>query len=420
MRSLSAYRTSCARRCSRSTIYTGRWPTFKEHFSSGATAMWTTLEPVQLDGSVLEGGGQILRNAMSYAAIFRRPLKIEKIRANRRPPGLKAQHAAGLVLLSQISQGSHLQSAVMNSQNITFHPGINTPGHYTADPRTAGSTTLLLQISLPCLLCLPPNSHSTLTLKGGTNAAQAPQVDYTQRVLLPFLNHHFGLEVQLDIKRRGYWPKGGGELYVSVPSIQGKLPAITLKDCGNVVSISGIAYVAGKLPQHLVNELCASALRCVQADNLLRGVSNTSIQILKDSDSLGSGMGIVLVATTDTGCVIAGTALGVKGKAPKEVGEEAANELARNLREGGCVDEYMQDQMIIFLALAEGRSTVRTGPLTLHTRTAIWVAEQMTSAKFTIEEEVTDKGVATNLIHCDGIGWSYTRPAEAHTEQTGT
>ncbi len=32
----------------------------------------------------------------------------------------------------------------------------------------------------------------------------------------------------------------------------------------------------------------------------------------------------------------------------------------------GCVDEYMQDQLIIYMALAAGRSRVRCGPLSLH------------------------------------------------------
>ncbi|EJU06379.1 RNA 3'-terminal phosphate cyclase [Dacryopinax primogenitus] len=380
--------------------------------------MTSNTEHVVLDGSVLEGGGQILRNAMSYAAILRRSLRIDKIRVGRDQPGLKAQHAAGLVLVSQISEGSQFEGADVKSQSIIFQPGITTSGHYTADPQTAGSTTLLLQISLPCLICLPPDSYSTLTLRGGTNAVQAPQVDYIQRVFLPFLKQHFGIDVRLDIKQRGYWPKGGGELHVSVPSISGTLLPMDLKERGKVISVSGIAYVAGSLPQHLVHELRSSALDCMRDEGHLAGVHDITVDILKDQNCIGSGMGIVLVARTNTGCVLAGSALGVKGKSVKEVGEEAARELGKNLLEGGCVDEYMQDQMIIFLALAGGRSTIRTGPLTLHTKAAIWVAEQMTSARFTIEEEVDRHGVATNLIHCDGIGWSYIPPADRDPEET--
>jgi RNA 3'-terminal phosphate cyclase (ATP) len=75
------------------------------------------------------------------------------------------------------------------------------------DPVTAGAATLLLQISLPILLFAPSTTASTLTLKGGTNATNAPQIDYIQHVFLPFARRHFGLNVDLDVRRRGYFPK---------------------------------------------------------------------------------------------------------------------------------------------------------------------------------------------------------------------
>lgn len=88
----------------------------------------------------------------------------------------------------------------------------------------------------------------------------------------------------------------------------------------------------------------------------------------KNENCLGSGSGIVLWAETSGGCWIGGSEVGRKGKDPESVGQVAADELVKALKEGGCVDEWLQDQMIIFLALAEGKSSVRTGPLTLHTK----------------------------------------------------
>jgi len=123
----------------------------------------------------------------------------------------------------------------------------------------------------------------------------------------------------------------------------------------------------------------------------------------KDVGNNGSGSGIVLWAETDTGCILGGSGLGSKGTDAATVGRDAADELIKAIEGGGCVDEYLQDQIIIFLALAKGRSTVKTGlPLTLHTQTAIWVAEQMTGAKFTVQE--SESGFTT--IICDGIGYT--------------
>jgi RNA 3'-terminal phosphate cyclase (ATP) len=263
-----------------------------------------------------------------------------------------------------------LIGAVKDSQTLQFIPGTIGTGSYSADPGTAGAITLLIQVALPCLLFSPspPCAISILQLRGGTNAIQAPQIDYTQRILLPFLQKHFNIDVELDIIRRGYYPKGGGEVSVKIHSRSEPLPPVTLLERGDVISIRGRAYVAG-LPTKL-----AKTCRDAAAALLTRkGIDPSIIDIeyLREmpANAVGAGSGIVLWAQTETGCIIGGSAIGQKGVEAEDIGREAAEELVRNLRHGGCVDEYLQDQWIIFGVLAKGKSKVRCGlPLTLHTR----------------------------------------------------
>ncbi|KAJ3482502.1 hypothetical protein NLI96_g6942 [Meripilus lineatus] len=361
------------------------------------------LERITIDGSVLEGGGQILRNSVALSALLSKPITIENIRHNRRPPGLKNQHAAGLQLAAEISS-ANLIGCTLKSSTIHFDPGrISTSSPYLADPHTAGSTTLLLQISLPCLLFSDSPEPSDLTLRGGTNADHAPQIDYTQQIFLPFLRWHYGLEPKLKIRMRGYYPKGGGEIYFSMPPIQGPLPSITLTNRGNLKIIRGKAYVAG-LRRSVASQMRTSAIAQLTASGISRQLIDIEEVQERERDAVGSGSGIVLWAETDEGCLLGGSAIGLKSRSPTSVAEEAVKELVRNLEHGGCVDEYLQDQIIIFLALAQGKSTVRTGPLTLHTRTGIWVAEKLTNAKFEVEEQ-SDGSI---LLSCTGIG--YTAP----------
>jgi RNA 3'-terminal phosphate cyclase (ATP) len=275
-----------------------------------------------------------------------------------------------------MSKGSTLKGAVKDSQEVEFLPGEITPGTYTADTGTAGSITLLLQIALPCLLFIPPNPQQTqtqtvesiLTLRGGTNAIQAPQIDYTENIFLLFIRQHFGIEAKVDAKLRGYFPKGGGEVKATIQARDTPLPAVTLLERGEVTSITGRVYVAG-LPPKLAKDCRDAAVASLVKQGIDRAIIDIPYLREPQGSHIGAGSGLVLWATTENGCIIGGSAVGEKKKDAIELGREAAEELGRNLAHGGCIDEYLQDQWIIFGALAEGKSRVRCGlPLTLHTR----------------------------------------------------
>ena len=312
-----------------------------------------------VDGSVLEGGGQILRNSVAYSALLRKPIAIENIRQNRKPPGLKPQHAAGtpgslfkLAMLSHtIAKGLRLAAHICSGQltgcepkstSIDLVPGqIQTPGSYTADPGTAGSTTLLLQISYPCLVFSQASEPSEITVRGGTNAAQAPQIDYTDQVFLPFLRQHLGLAPKLTIRRRGYYPRGGGEVHLNIPPTRGPLPPVNLTERGAVKYIFGRAYVAG-YPARMADEIRAAAV-----DNLVSaGLDPKIIRIdsvrERDTEAFGKGSGVVLWAETEGGCRLGGSSSGLRGQSLASLGDAAASELVRNIDHGGCVDEYLQ------------------------------------------------------------------------------
>jgi RNA 3'-terminal phosphate cyclase (ATP) len=228
----------------------------------------------------------------------------------------------------------------------------------------------LLQISLPCLLFAPNPStdqgldattaldaaeSALLTVKGGTNAANAPAVDYTQHIFLSFLRKHLGLQPTLEIRKRGFYPKGGGELFMRIPTVSGPLKAFNLtKLPGRVTHIRGRAFVAGALPIVMAEQMSRAAHDALRnAEELKSAWPKIDIEEVKENNdvAVGSGSGVFLWAETEDGCIYGGTSIGQKGRDTAKVGKEAAHELMKGLLAGGCVDEYLQVSLIANAAL---------------------------------------------------------------------
>lgn len=218
------------------------------------------------------------------------------------------------------------------------------PGHFEADTVTAGACTLLLQIAFPLLLFSRSTEPSTLTLKGGTNAELAPQIDYAQRIFLPFVQRHFGINsaTTFDIQKRGYYPKGGGQILATVHpnAADGRLRPITLLERGEVTAIRGIAHFAG-LPNVVGQGMAKGALKTLSGARFRANQMPVEIEEKREenSNTVGAGSGIVLWAELSGGGVLGGSAVGRKGMEPYKVGEMAANELLKAIDAQGCVDE---------------------------------------------------------------------------------
>ncbi|XP_002128174.2 RNA 3'-terminal phosphate cyclase-like [Ciona intestinalis] len=365
---------------------------------------WTTnsddaesADITEIDGGIMEGGGQILRIATALSTILHKPISISSIRANRTNPGLRPQHMTGIQLVRDLCSGQ-LTGDQVGSQCYTLIPNMLQSGTFVGDTGTAGAVSLLLQIALPCLMFTPSVSH--LTLCGGTNAEMAPQIDYTIQVLKPVLEA-FGVRMDCQIVKRGYFPRGGGEITVQAKPIR-QLHPINLTNLGSIKRITGRAFVAGVIPFKIAQQMAKSATSVLWRSYPEVPINIQAVQEPKNA-VVGNGTGIIVVAETTTGCCISGTALGRKGIQAEQVGSDAAEMLLRNLSYGACVDEYLQDQLIIFMALAAGYSRIKTGPITLHTQTAIHIASMMTQAQFNIVQ-ASPNATDSYIIECCGIG----------------
>ncbi|XP_031574471.1 RNA 3'-terminal phosphate cyclase-like [Actinia tenebrosa] len=355
-------------------------------------------EVIQIDGSLMEGGGQILRNSVTLSCLLNCPVHVYNIRAGRSNPGLRPQHMTGLQLVRDVCAG-RLDGDTVGSTSINLHPSRIISGNFVADTKTAGSICLLIQVALPCLLYGP--STSQLTLKGGTNADMAPPIDYMIDVFKPAAEK-FGVQFNLEIEKRGYYPKGGGIVHVKVKPVK-QLRAVQMVEFGSLVRLTGFAFVAGVLPYKIAQTMAREATKLLK-----RRYGDVPIDIKAVQEShdkaVGNGTGIQVMAETSTGCRLAGSALGKKGVPAEQVAADAVDQLVQNLESGGCVDEHLQDQLIILMALAEGKSHVKAGPLTMHTKTAIHVAQLVTKAKFNVTPCEGDSKDETCFIECEGIG----------------
>jgi RNA 3'-terminal phosphate cyclase (ATP) len=303
-----------------------------------------------IEGSTLEGGGQVIRNATAYAALFRKEVSVTNVRGNRKPPGLKSQHLTGIQLIRDLSDGV-LHGAKVGSTAFDFKPAALKGGDHLADVKTAGSICLILQAVLPCALFCP--TPVTLDLRGGTNADMAPQLDYLCLVLKPTLARFGVTSFELDLLRRGFFPRGGGQVRVRVSPVK-HLNPIVLDVVGEFRKVHCTAILSGTIPESVATRMC----KVVSAAHKHKfGEMAFTSEILKESpeDSVGAGCSLIIVAESTTGCLIAGSAIGKKGVPAEKVAEEAVTMLHANMDHHVCVDEFLQDQLIIFMALAVSR-----------------------------------------------------------------
>lgn len=356
------------------------------------------MEIITLDGSEGEGGGQILRTALSFSMLTGKPFRMVNIRKNRPEPGLKPQHLSAVQFLLRNSASKAI-GAEIGSSEISFFPGEWKGIIQNADIGTAGSITLFLQ---SVLLSLMFGRKSSFSVKGGTDVAWSIPVSTFSDCALPFFRKYARIDFRLI--KRGYYPKGGGVVEVSIsPKIRlcdfsnfdefiieaRHLGRINLSERGALIGIRGESHAAIDLQASSVSEQArdAAVLELKQAGCPVQVASSYS-----SSESTGFGISVCALYSqkgssefnVNEPVILGADVLGEKGGSPQKIGFDAAHSLLSSMSSSACVDSRLADQLIPLLALFGG--SMRCESITPHLKSNISVAEQFLGKCFAINE----------------------------------
>jgi len=346
-------------------------------------------ELVEIDGSIGEGGGQVLRTALTLSLVTGQPFHLYSLRARRSKPGLQPQHLTAVKAAAAVGQAD-ATGAAQGSQELTFHPQKIRPGTFKFDIGTAGATTLVLQtILLPLSLA---DKTSTVTLTGGTHVPWSPCFHYLDLHWIPYLQA-MGFRHKISLEKAGFYPEGGGILQASIRPA-GEIQPLQIPERGALLRISGISAVAN-LDEEIAARQKHQALR--RLEPLCRETKVKTLSL----PSFGKGTFLLLLAEFEHSRVCY-TALGEKGKRAEKVADEACDKLQALLNSRAAVDEHLADQLLLPLALAEGVSELTTARVTQHLLTNAQVIRKFLPVEITIKGELDQEGWITILPQIPG------------------
>lgn len=334
---------------------------------------------IEIDGSYLESGGQILRTATALAAVTKKSCHVFNIRKGRPKTGLSTQHLLGIQILSQLYNGK-LEGDYLGSEEIKFSPNKIDGNRISINVKieTAGSITLVFQtLILPFLFIKEPLK---IIFEGGaTDTFFSPTFDYFQYVFLKILEKMTN-RVEVSVLKRGYYPEGGAKVEVIIYPT--KLKNLNLTERGQLKKIIAISGASDFLKEKKVAERQLAGIREVL------GKLNLPIEEkIEYYSTQCPGSQICLIAQFEN-TIIGTDNLGKLGKRAEDIGKEAALELLNEQKSQACLDKHLADQILPYLALADGKSVISVSEITNHCKTNIWVIEKFLNGEFKIKENL--------------------------------
>ena len=339
---------------------------------------------VEIDGSYGEGGGSILRLALPLAVATKTPIRVINIRANRKNPGLRNQHLAGLKLVQSII-GGELKGANIASKTIEYFPPQD-PHPISPSVRieipTAGSIGLVTQI-LQNLALAVGEEFKVEVMGGATHVKWAPTWEYLEEITFPLLRH-FGLVVSAHAKRYGFYPKGGARVVLSFKPTSSTSPLNLTRPTDTPQVMPKIISVEST---HLHKASVAERQYLAATKFLeLQGIHPGDItQTTVNSISPGSS---ILIFHRNNQAIIGADNIGEKRVPAQEVGTKAAKAFHAEIKARVTLDAHASDQILLPAILSKTPFHVLVKEYTSHARTNIWVTQHfLPNEKITIRQK---------------------------------
>lgn len=327
-----------------------------------------------IDGSMGEGGGQVLRSSLAFSLLASTPFRITNIRAGRARPGLMRQHLVAVGAAAQIGS-AEVSGAEMGSTELVFHPKAIRAGDHTFSVGGAGSTTLVFQTILYPLM-LGATAPSTITFEGGTHNPMAPPVHFLERAFLPVLAR-MGGRVEVRFDRYGFYPAGGGRWTATIHPTSTFEP-LELLHRGDVHTRSATALVAQIPPSVAVREL--------ETLSIALGWDRAWCRPTMIENAHGPGNALLAIVESEHVTEVF-TGFGERGVRAESIAAAVAREVTRYLAAGVPVGEHLADQLLLPMVLGRG-GAFRTVKPSAHCLTQIELAKLFLG----VHAAVTDEG----------------------------
>jgi RNA 3'-terminal phosphate cyclase (ATP) len=335
---------------------------------------------VELDGSHGEGGGQILRSSLALSILTGRPFKLVNIRANRAKPGLAPQHLTCVRAAGTICSATY-KGAAVGSSVLYFEPGELKAGDYTFRIGTAGATGLVLHtVYLP--LALRGRGDSRVTVTGGTHVAHSPCYHFNAVTWAAYLRK-IGFDIELDMPRPGFYPRGGGEILATIRPCE-RARGLTLTTCPELTTAGGFS-AAASLPESVGHR---------QARRLAFRLKQAGLEPHIPEEQWDNGpstVAAVILRQAPVPTLFFG--IGARGKPAEAVADEAADQAIAFRDARRPVDPHSADQIVLPLAFSPDASEYRTSEVTRHLLTNIDTIRRFVDRDISVEGEEGSPGI---------------------------